>query len=201
MIQINLRFYLSYKLLNSLFLGVSLGTIFVIYTPLSPKTYSIGGIALALGAFVLTLFYTKILQTKPYKRILLGLEIVPFGYIVAYLVFPNTLFGAIVIYTLYQITFIFGDYLGRAETLIIKRKIILSWLDKYKQIGYILGLILAFVFYAILEFFGISQKESQIYRIHFLLLLLQCAVFLTLVYSFKKIRGNNGITRLKGSLS
>ncbi len=163
-----------------------MGTIFIIYAPLNPKTYSIGGISLALGAFGLTLFYTKILQTKPYKRILLGLEIVPFGYILAYLFFPNTFFGAIMIYTLYQITFIFGDYLGRAETLIFSRKVILSALDKYKQIGYLLGLFLAFAFYTTLESFGIEQKESQVYNIHFLLLLLQCAVFLTLFYSFKK---------------
>lgn len=187
--SIHLRFYCTYKLLNSLFLGVSLGTIFIIYAPLSPKTYSIGGISLALGAFILTLFYTKILQTKPYKRILLGLEVVPFGYILAYLLFPNTFFGAIMIYALYQITFIFGDYLGRAETLIFSRKVILSALDKHKQIGYLLGLGIAFVFYTILESFGIEQKEAQVYSIHFLLLLLQCAVFLTLFYSFKKTKG------------
>lgn len=184
--SIHLRFYCTYKLLNSLFLGVSLGTIFIIYAPLSPKTYSIGGISLALGAFILTLFYTKILQTKPYKRILLGLEVVPFGYILAYLLFPNTFFGAIMIYALYQITFIFGDYLGRAETLIFSRKVILSALDKHKQIGYLLGLGIAFVFYTILESFGIEQKEAQVYSIHFLLLLLQCAVFLTLFYSLKR---------------
>lgn len=184
--SIHLRFYCTYKLLNSIFLGVSLGTIFIIYAPLSPKTYSIGGISLALGAFILTLFYTKILQTKPYKRILLGLEVVPFGYILAYLLFPNTFFGAIMIYALYQITFIFGDYLGRAETLIFSRKVILSALDKHKQIGYLLGLGIAFVFYTILESFGIEQKESQVYSIHFLLLLLQCAVFLTLFYSLKR---------------
>lgn len=184
--KIHLRFYLAYKLLNSLFLGASLGTIFIIYTPLNPKVYSIGGIALALGAWILTFFYTKILQVKPYCTILLCLEVVPFLYLFAYLLFPNTLFGALLIYTLYQITFIFGDYLGRAETLIFTHKTILSKLDKRKQLGYLLGLLIAFCFYGILEFFGILQKELQIYYIHFLLLLLQCTLFLTLVCAFKK---------------
>lgn len=183
--MIHLRFYLTYKLLNSFFLGVSLGTIFTIYAPLSPKTYSLGGIALAFGAFILALFYTKILNLKSYKMILLSLEILPFLYLLVYLLFPDTFLGSLVIYTLYQVGFIFGDYLGRTETLVFSRKVILSWLDKCKQIGYLLGLGIAFVFYVILEFFGILQKESQVYWIHFLLLLLQFIIFLTLYYSFK----------------
>ena len=183
---IHLRFYLWYKLLNAVFLGCSLGTIFIIYAPLNPKIFSIGGIALAIGAWILTLFYTKILKEKPYKAILIGIECIPFCYILAFLLFPNTFFGAIIIYTLYQITFIFGDYLGRAETLIFKHKHILSWLDKLKQIGYLLGLGIAFIFYTILEFFEISQKEAQIYYIHFVLLLLQCAIFFTLICAFKR---------------
>lgn len=188
--MIALRLYLTYKLLNSIFLGVSLGTIFTIYAPLNPKIYSLGGIALALGAFILSLFYSKLLNLKPYKKILLGLEILPFFYLFAYLLFPNTFFGALIVYTLYQIGFIFGDYLGRTETLLLPRKTILSHLDKRKQIGYLLGLVITFIFYTILEFFGILQKESQIYAIHFLLLLLQCAVFLTLFSAFRQTRTN-----------
>ncbi|MCI5968142.1 hypothetical protein [Helicobacter sp.] len=183
---IHLRFYLLYKLLNSLFLGCSLGSVFIIYAPLNPKIYSLGGIALALGAWILTFFYTKILKEKPYKAILLGIELIPFCYILAYLLFPNTFFGALLVYCLYQITFIFGDYLGRAETLIFVKKSVLSWLDKRKQIGYLIGLGMAFVFYAILDSNNTTQKESQIYLMHFLLFLLQCGVFFTLFYAFTK---------------
>lgn len=183
---IHLRFYLLYKLLNALFLGCSLGSVFIIYAPLNPKIYSIGGITLALGAWILTFFYAKILKEKPYKVILLGIELIPFCYILAYLLFPNTFFGAILVYCLYQITFIFGDYLGRAETLIFAKKSVLSWLDKRKQIGYLIGLGMAFVFYAILDSNNITQKESQIYLMHFLLFLLQCGVFFTLFYAFTK---------------
>ncbi|TLD82675.1 hypothetical protein LS70_006825 [Helicobacter sp. MIT 11-5569] len=197
--RIHLRFYLAYKLLNSLFLGVSLGTIFTIYTPLSPKIYSIGGIALAFGAWCLTFFYTKILKEKPYKVILLGIELIPFFYILAFLAFPHTFLGAILVYILYQITFIFGDYLGRAETLIFSKRRILSALDKRKQIGYLLGLGIAFLFYAFLESQNIMQKEVQIYKIHFLLFLLQCCVFFTIFYAFKKRKNVRFKSRLSQS--
>ncbi|MBX7490438.1 hypothetical protein [Helicobacter turcicus] len=183
---IHLRFYLWYKLLNALFLGCSLGSVFIIYAPLSPKIYSIGGIALAIGAWFLTFLYAKILKEKPYKVILLGIELIPFCYILTYLLFPNTFFGALLVYCLYQITFIFGDYLGRAETLIFAKNTLLSSLDKRKQIGYLLGLGIAFVFYTLLESKNITQKESQIYLLHFLLFLLQCGVFFTLFYAFTK---------------
>lgn len=185
-IMIALKPYLFYKLLNSLFLGSSLGTIFVIYMPLSPKTYSIGGIFLALGAWIVSLFYAQLLHKKPYKIILLGLEILPFLYLLAYLLLPNTFFGALLIYTLYQLGFIFGDYLGRTETLIFKKRFYLSKLDRNKQIGYLLGLGIAFIFYNVLDFMQITQKEAQVYAIHFLLLLLQFIVFFTLFYAFKK---------------
>ncbi|WP_286031086.1 hypothetical protein [Helicobacter pullorum] len=177
--------YLSYKFLNSLFGSASLGTIFTIYAILPPKTFSIGGITLALGAWILTFFYTQLLKTKPYKIILLMIEILPFCYLAAYLLFPNTFYGAILIYALYQIGFIFGDYLSRNETLIFHAKDYLSKIDKARQIGYLSGLSLAFIFYFILEKFGIDSKEAQIYNIHFLLLLLQCLVILTLILSFK----------------
>ena len=186
--MIHLRFYLWYKLLNALFLGCSLGSVFIIYSPLSPKVYSIGGITLAFGAWILTFFYAKILKERPYKTILLGIELIPFCYILAYLLFPNTFFGALLVYCLYQITFIFGDYLGRAETLIFAKKFVLSSLDKYKQIGYLLGLGIAFVFYEILDSYNITQKESQIYSMHFLLFLLQCGIFFMLCYAFTKRR-------------
>lgn len=181
----SLRNYLIYKFLNSLFGGVALGTIFTIYALLPPKTFSIGGIILALGAWILSFFYTQLLQTKPYKIILTFMEILPFAYLLSYLLFPQTFYGALLVYGLYQIGFIFGDYLVRNETLIFHSKSFLSKIDKTRQIGYLGGLVLSFVFYFGLEQFGILLKESQVYYIHFLLLLLQCLVFITLIFSFK----------------
>lgn len=179
----SLFFYYLYKFSNSLFGGIALGTIFVIYTPLPVKTYSIGGILLALGAFLLTLFYTKLIQAKPYKKILVFVEILPFLYVLAFLFFPNTFKGAILVYVLYQFSFVFGDYLMRSETLIFNQKRILAHFDKLKQIGYLVGLFLAFCFYSILEFLEIKDKILQVYYLHFALLLIQCFVFTALIIS------------------
>ncbi len=181
----SLKNYLIYKFLNSLFGGVSLGTIFTIYALLPPKTFSIGGIILALGAWIVSFFYTQLLKTKPYKIILTFIEILPFCYLLSYLLFPQTFYGALLVYGLYQISFIFGDYLTRNETLIFHPKSFLAKIDKTRQIGYLSGLFVGFAFYLLLEHFGILLKESQVYHLHFLLLLLQCFVFISLIFSFK----------------
>ena len=36
--------FIRYKFLNSLFIGFSVGAVFVLYTPLSPAVFSAGGI-------------------------------------------------------------------------------------------------------------------------------------------------------------
>ena len=87
------------------------------------------------------------------------IEILPFCYLAAYLLFSNTFYGAILIYALYQIGFIFGDYLSRNETLIFHTKDYLSKIDKTRQIGYLSGLSLAFIFYFILEKFKSWAKK------------------------------------------
>jgi len=61
MIQLSMREFLKYKFLNSFFLGISLGTIFVLYEPLKPSIYSLGGIALALGMLGVAKLYEKIM--------------------------------------------------------------------------------------------------------------------------------------------
>lgn len=183
--EFSLKAYLTYKFLNSLFVGTALGTIFTIYALIPPKVYSLGGVSLSVVAWLLTLLYVKLISIKPYKRILLFIEILPFCYILAFLLFPNTFYGALFIYGIYQISFIFGDYLVRSETFIFSQKTLFSSFDKYKQTGYLLGLIVAFIFYSILESWGIEDKQTQVYNIHFLLLLLQIGVFITLCFALK----------------
>ena len=182
----NLKFYLFYKLLNSLFAGVALGSIFVIYAPLPQITYSLGGIILALGAWILTFFYAKILASKPYKKILIFIEIIPFFYVLAYLFFPTSFYGALFVYVMYQITFIFGGYLVRCETLIFHTTSLIKALDIQKQIGYLLGLGISFLFYFCLEHFLIKEQKEQVYFLHFLLLFLQGLTFASLLFSLKK---------------
>ncbi|MDE5603269.1 MAG: hypothetical protein K2I71_05055, partial [Helicobacter sp.] len=98
---------------------------------------------------------------------------------------PHTFYGSLFIYGIYQISFIFGDYLVRSETLIFSQKTLLSSFDKYKQIGYLSGLVIAFIFYSVLESFSIEDKQAQVYNIHFLLLLLQGSVFIALCFALK----------------
>ena len=53
--NLNPSAFIIYKWFNSLFLGVSIGSVFTIYEPLEPSVYSLGGIALAESVKELTL--------------------------------------------------------------------------------------------------------------------------------------------------
>ena len=64
-LKINQGAYVLYKLFNSLFLGISVGSVFTIYTPLQPSVCPpIGGIVLALGMLIVAKQYHKILNAK-----------------------------------------------------------------------------------------------------------------------------------------
>jgi len=118
MLKLNPKWYLRYKFLNSLFLGLSVGAIFTIYAPLKPSIYSIGGIALAIGMLFIARLYHKILTISWFYRISLLVELVLLVVIVVFLIRPYTYQTALLVYLGYQLTFVFGSYLVRAETLI-----------------------------------------------------------------------------------
>ena len=61
--------YLKYKFFNSLFLGVSVGSYITIYSPLDIKTFSIGGIFLAVAMIVIAKYYNKIININQLKFI------------------------------------------------------------------------------------------------------------------------------------
>ena len=86
-LQIQNKNFISYKFLNSLFMGVSIGSIFTIYNPLEPSVYSIGGIALALGMILVATQYHKILTVKYFYRISLLVELIILGVIISFLIF------------------------------------------------------------------------------------------------------------------
>jgi hypothetical protein len=93
---------------------------------------------------------------------------------------------ALIVYAGYQLTFTFGSYLIRAETLFLNRSKILGMVDIAKQKGYLFGMVISYIFYTFLEsFFDISDKQEQVYLIHFALLLLE---FLTLFYLLKAFK-------------
>ena len=155
-LQLNHRNYIIYKFFNSLFLGTSIGSVFIIYSPLEPAIYSIGGIVLALGLMGVALFYEKILNIGYFYIISLFVEIVILAVLIAFLIFSYSYEIALCVYIGYQVTFIFGSYLGRVETLLLKKKRILKAVDISKQIGYMIGLLLSYVVFL---FIGIKASD------------------------------------------
>ena len=179
--------FLIYKLLNSSFTGLSIGILFKIYEPLDPEIYSIGGMVLAVAMIVIAKFYERLLNIQSFYRISLFVEAVMLLTVISFLVLGYSLTSALLIYCGYQLTFIFGGYLVRAETLVTHRKELLSKIDMLKQAGYLVGLGASFVFYKVLDMgLGITVPNDQIIVLHYVLILLQSIILLLVISSFKK---------------
>jgi putative membrane protein len=185
--RLNLRNYVYYKLLNSLFLGLSVGSIFVIYTPLEPSVYSIGGILLALGMLFLAKFYENLMEIKIFFYITLFVELIVLSFVGFFLYYNYSYITAMSVYAGYQLTFVFGNYLVRMETISLKRSKLLSFVDIAKQKGYLLGLILSYLFYKSLAYFAINDKQIQVYNLYLILFILQIIIIVLILKSFKKI--------------
>ena len=188
-LKINHRAFISYKFFNSLFTGISVGSIFIIYTPLSPSVYSLGGIVLAALMLVVAMFYAKILNNHYFFRISLFVELVLLAMVVYFLLFSYSYQTALMIYIGYQLSFVFGSYLVRAETLALKKDKILTFVDVAKQAGYLIGLAISFLFYKVLEYqFGIIDNQLQVYNLHYLLVVVEVLIIYLLVKSFSKVK-------------
>ena len=155
-LHLNNKNFIVYKFFNSLFLGTSIGSIFIIYSPLEPAIYSVGGIVLAFGLMAVAYFYEKILNIEFFYKISLFVELVILGVIISFLIFSYSYEIALCVYIGYQITFIFGSYLGRVETLLLKEKSILKAVDISKQAGYMFGLLLSYIIFL---FIGIKATD------------------------------------------
>jgi len=187
-LKIDTRKFITYKFFNSLFFGISVGSIFVLYTPLEPSIYSIGGIILAIGMLFVAKIYTKILNINYFLKISFFVELIVLLIIIYFLLFEYSYMTAFLIYSGYQITFVFGSYLVRAETIFLKKSKKLSFIDIAKQKGYLVGMIVSYLFYKLLEYnFDITNKQLQVYNIHFLLLGIQLITIYFLLKSFVKI--------------
>ena len=183
------RNYIKYKAANSFFTGLTVGAIFTIYSALEPSIFSVGGIVLALGMLAVARFYEKIMKLKIFFLISLFVELVMLVLILWYMAMPYKTVSALLIYAGYQLTFVFGSYLVRAETLFLNRKKILSWIDMAKQAGYLAGLLVSWLFYKALErFWQISDRFEQVYLLHWLLLVTEVSIILLLFFSFEKIK-------------
>tara|TARA_B100000401_G_scaffold99530_1_gene64171 strand:- start:854 stop:1435 length:582 start_codon:yes stop_codon:yes gene_type:complete len=186
-LKINNKAFIIYKLFNSLFLGVSIGAVFTIYEPLEPTIYSVGGIALAIGMLIIAKFYHKILNINYFFIISLIVEFIVLILLIFFLIFKYNYQTALLIYIGYQITFIFGSYLVRVETLVINDNNILTKIDMAKQIGYLIGMGTSYITYKLLEkIYFIEDAKEQVYLIHFLLIFIELLVLFFLIKSFKK---------------
>ncbi|WP_029521787.1 hypothetical protein [Persephonella sp. KM09-Lau-8] len=180
------RRYFWYKFVNSLFTGLSIGSIFTIYAPLKPSIYSVGGVLLALGMLIVAKFYEKLMNLKIFFLISLLVEIVILFLVGYFLIKPYTYTTALLVYAGYQLTFVFGSYLVRTETIFLKKKKFLSLVDIYKQAGYLSGLVVSFIFYRSLEYFlGITTNQDKVYYLHFILLFVEVLIIILLIRSFR----------------
>jgi putative membrane protein len=179
------KYFFAYKALNSLFLGLSIGSIFTIYAPLKPEVYSVGGVILALGTLLIANLYSKILNLEWFFRISLFVEFVLFAMLIMFLFFPYNYMLALLMYAGYQILFTFGSYLVRSETIFLNETELLTKLDSFKQIGYIVGMGISYLFYK-----SIDSKNNfeQVYELHYILLIVQIFIIYFVFKSFKKMR-------------
>ena len=142
---------------------------------------------LAGGMLVIAKFYDTLLNIKSFFQISLIVEVVMLLTIITFLLLQYSLTSALLIYMGYQLTFIFGGYLVRAETLVAKDKELLGKIDVNKQIGYLVGLGASFLFYKVLEYgFEIIEPQTQISILHYFLISLQTLIILLLLRSFSK---------------
>ena len=184
-INLNQSAFILYKWFNSLFLGISIGSVFTIYEPLEPSVYSLGGIALAAAMIIVAKFYHKILNVYYFFRLSIAVELIVILMLIAFLIFSYSYQTALLIYIGYQITFVFGSYLVRVETLVFKEDHVLTKIDMAKQIGYLVGMSVSYAFYKGVEYFElISDKQEQVYYIHFLLVAVELIVITLLWKAF-----------------
>ena len=186
-LEFSLPWFITYKFLNSLFLGVSIGSVFTLYAPLSPATFSAGGIGLAVATMLIATQYQRIFNRFWFLRISVLTELIIFVGVLAVLSLKSGHLLALIIYLGYQLAFTFGSYLVRYETLLISTETDLKSLDIAKQSAYLVGMGLAWVFYRLIEHFGeIMDADQQVYLIYYPLLLIELTVLGALIKSFPK---------------
>ena len=187
MLTIHPQWFIRYKFFNSLFLGLSVGAIFTLYAPLEPSIYSLGGVFLALAMLLVSRLYKQILNATWFFRISLLVELTLLTAILYFLINTYSYQNALLMYIGYQITFVFGSYLIRAETLLLKTDELLTKLDTVKQLGYLLGMGISYIFYKLLTLYNITDNQTQVYDLHFLLFAVEIIIIVLIVKSFRRV--------------
>ena len=184
---LNFGWFLAYKFFNSLFLGLSIGAVFTLYEPLSPATFSAGGVGLALATMVIATQYHRIFDPWWFFRLSLGVEVIILLGVIGVLIYPIEQPLALFIYLGYQITFALGSYLVRCETLLVVEQRRLTQLDVTKQIAYLIGMGASWAAYLLMEnHFAVVDKAAQVVAIHGPLLAVEAAVIACLVLAFSR---------------
>ena len=184
---LNFGWFLAYKFFNSLFLGLSIGAVFTLYEPLSPATFSAGGVGLALATMVIATQYHRIFDPWWFFRLSLGVEVIILLGVIGVLIYPIEQPLALFIYLGYQITFALGSYLVRCETLLVVEQRRLTQLDVTKQIAYLIGMGASWAAYLMMEnHFAVVDKAAQVVAIHGPLLVVEAAVIACLVLAFSR---------------
>ena len=178
--------FIRYKFINSLFLGLSVGAVFTIYAPLQPSLYSLGGVLLAVAMLIVARLYHYILNVEWFFRISLFVESILLLAILYFLIHPYTYQTALLVYIGYQVTFIFGSYLVRAETLLLETDTLLTRVDTAKQLGYLIGMAFSYLFYKLIALYGIESNQEKVYTLHYLLLFIELTVIYLIFKSFRR---------------
>ena len=188
-IEINNRNYIKYKFFNSLFLGAGIGSYISQYQPIKISEIAILGIIFAFLSLLIARVYHKIIYKRYFFQISLFVELVMVFWMLFFLIFPFSYKIALLIYVARSFTFLFGDYLQRSETHLLKKKKIFSFIDINRQIGTIVGMVFAVVYYYILEeYFQITENQRLVYYIHFILFGVECMIIYFLLKSFRKVK-------------
>lgn len=185
---LKLKPFIGYKATNAFFQGVW-GTAYVgLMTPLAPELFSAGGIGFSFGTWLVALGYSKLFNLSAFFRISLGVEIVALLSVLAILFYPAGFTLAATVYLGFQLALIFGNYLGRLETLVVARDN-LKHLDIGKSIGALLGLAFAAAFYQFArQWLNTDDSMRLVQLIHYPLLVVQTANVGLLLISFDRSR-------------
>ena len=186
MLKIIPSWFIRYKFFNSLFLGLSVGAIFTLYTPLEPSIYSLGGVILAIGMLLVARLYHHILNAEWFFRISLFVELILLLAMLYFLYASYTYQTALLLYVGYQVTFLFGSYLIRAETLLLQTDTLLTKVDTAKQLGYLFGMGVSYIIYKLFAHYGIEDPQVQVYNLHYILIGIEVVVIVLIWKSFSK---------------
>ena len=147
------------------------------------------GIIFAFLSMLIARVYHKIIYKKYFFQILLFVEWIMILWMLFFLIFPFSYKIALLIYISRSVTFLFGDYLQRSETYLLKKKKIFSFIDINRQIGTIIGMIFAVLYYYTLEeYFQITENQKLVYYIHFILFGIEFIIIYYLLKSFRRVK-------------